>query len=380
MSERHILVINCGSSSIKFALLGETREQPLLSGLAECLGSADALLRWQAGEDKQRLPIPGADHRGALAQLLALIERTAVTLSGIGHRVVHGGEHFTAAHLLDAPTLTAIRSVSALAPLHNPACLQGIEAALSLYPQLPQVAVFDTAFHQSMPAHAYRYAVPETLYREQGVFVRGLGDRAHFAVPGWSQLLVKAGMLLGTPENCAALMQSGQHVLVFPGGGREVMRRKGEDYQLIWKNRSGFARLAIEHGYDIIPFGALGADENFDILLDAGEVSRSRLWTLFDDHLKLSERTRGGDMIPPLVRGIGASLVPRPQRFYFGFGKRISTARLQGRSDDARRVWALREKVAKAIEEQLDMLIDYRQQDRPQNWSSLRRFLAPVRK
>ena len=220
----------------------------------------------------------------------------------------------------------------------------------------------------------------EYLYREQGVFVRGLGDRAHFAVPGWSQLLVKAGMVLGTPENCAALKQSGQHVLVFPGGGREVMRRKGEDYQLIWKNRSGFARLAIEHGYDIIPFGALGADENFDILLDAGEVSRSRLWTLFDDHLKLSERTRGGDMIPPLVRGIGASLVPRPQRFYFGFGKRISTARLQGRSDDARRVWALREKVAKAIEEQLDMLIDYRQQDRRQNWSALRRFLAPVRK
>jgi len=220
----------------------------------------------------------------------------------------------------------------------------------------------------------------EYLYREQGVFVRGLGDRAHFAVPGWSQLLVKAGMLLGTPENCAALMQSGQHVLVFPGGGREVMRRKGEDYQLIWKNRSGFARLAIEHGYDIIPFGALGADENFDILLDAGEVSRSRLWTLFDDHLKLSERTRGGDMIPPLVRGIGASLVPRPQRFYFGFGKRISTARLQGKSEDARRVRALRGKVAKAIEEQLDMLIDYRQQDRPQNWSSLRRFLAPVRK
>ncbi|HWR81208.1 MAG TPA: lysophospholipid acyltransferase family protein [Pseudomonas sp.] len=220
----------------------------------------------------------------------------------------------------------------------------------------------------------------EYLYREQGVFVRGLGDRAHFAVPGWSQLLVKAGMVLGTPENCAALMQSGQHVLVFPGGGREVMRRKGEDYQLIWKNRSGFARLAIEHGYDIIPFGALGADENFDILLDAGEVSRSRLWTLFDDHLKLSERTRGGDMIPPLVRGIGASLVPRPQRFYFGFGKRISTARLQGKSEDARRVWALRGKVAKAIEEQLDMLIDYRQQDRRQNWSALRRFLAPVRK
>ena len=180
MSERHILVINCGSSSIKFALLGETRELPLLSGLAECLGSADAVLRWQAGNDKQRLPMPDADHRGALEQLLPLIEaKAAGKLSGIGHRVVHGGEHFTAAHLLDAPALAAIRSVSALAPLHNPACLQGIKAALSLYPQLPQVAVFDTAFHQSMPAHAYRYAVPENLYREQGVRRYGFHGSSH---------------------------------------------------------------------------------------------------------------------------------------------------------------------------------------------------------
>ena len=218
------------------------------------------------------------------------------------------------------------------------------------------------------------------LYREHGVFLRGLGDRGHFAVPGWSKLLVNAGMVLGTPENCAALMQTGQHVLVFPGGGREVMRRKGEDYQLIWKKRTGFARLAIEHGYDIIPFGSLGADENFEILLDAKDISSSRLWKLLDGYLKLNERTRGGDMIPPLARGIGASLVPRPQRFYFGFGKRISTARLQGKSEDAKRVWALREKVARSIEAQLDMLTAYREQDRPQNWSALRRFLAPVRK
>ncbi|MBF7730471.1 lysophospholipid acyltransferase family protein [Pseudomonas sp. N040] len=220
----------------------------------------------------------------------------------------------------------------------------------------------------------------EHLYREHGVFLRGLGDRGHFLVPGWSKLLVNAGMVLGTPENCAALMQTGQHVLVFPGGGREVMRRKGEDYQLIWKKRSGFARLAIEHGYDIIPFGSLGADENFDILLDARDISSSRLWKLLDGTLKLSERTRGGDMIPPIARGIGVSLVPRPQRFYFGFGKRISTARLHGKADDAKRVWALREKVARSIEEQLEMLTAYREQDRPQNWSALRRFLAPVRK
>ena len=180
MSARHILVINCGSSSIKFALISEHSEHPLLSGIAECLGSVDAELSWQAGAHKQRLGIANADHRAALAQLLPLVQQsTAGSLSGIGHRVVHGGEHFTAAHLLDAPTLAAIRAVSPLAPLHNPACLQGIEAALSLYPELPQVAVFDTAFHQSMPEQAYRYAVPQQLYREHGVRRYGFHGSSH---------------------------------------------------------------------------------------------------------------------------------------------------------------------------------------------------------
>jgi hypothetical protein len=219
----------------------------------------------------------------------------------------------------------------------------------------------------------------EHLYREHGIFLRGLGDRAHFSLPGWRQLLVKSGMVLGTPENCAALMQSGQHVLVFPGGGREVMRRKGEDYQLIWKQRSGFARMAIEHRYDIIPFCSLGADENFDILLDAEDVTSSRLWKQLGTYLDLNGLTRGGDILPPLARGIGTSLLPRPQRFYFGFGKRIATARLRGKSEDTRQVWALREKVASSIEVQRELLLAYRREDRPQNWSRLRRWLAPVR-
>ena len=180
MTARHILVINCGSSSIKFALINEDHETALLSGIAERLGSAEAELRWQSGEHLQFLKIPHADHRQALENLLPEVQQqTAGILSGIGHRVVHGGEHFTAAHVLDAPTLSAIRAVSPLAPLHNPACLQGIEAALSLYPELPQVAVFDTAFHQSMPAQAFRYAVPEHMYREHGVRRYGFHGTSH---------------------------------------------------------------------------------------------------------------------------------------------------------------------------------------------------------
>lgn len=219
----------------------------------------------------------------------------------------------------------------------------------------------------------------EHLYTQYGVAIRGLGDRGHFAVPGWGQFLERHGMVLGSPEHCKALMESGQHVLVFPGGGREVMRRKGEAYQLIWKKRSGFARLAIEHGYDIIPFGSVGPDESFRIWLDANDLTSSRLWEWLDKRAGVAGRTRGGDMLPPLVTGIGPSLIPRPQRYYFGFGPRIPTAQLQGQQDDPDAVWAMREQVAAAVEQQIARLLAYRQEDRLQNWSWLRRRLAPLR-
>ncbi len=159
MPARNILVINCGSSSIKFALVNEAQEQFPLSGLAERLGSADAVLHWQRNGQKDSLAIPGADHRDALAHLLPMVQTAAGGhLHGIGHRVVHGGESFTSARRLDEQVIATIAAIAPLAPLHNPAALQGIEAALKLFPTLPQVAVFDTAFHQSMPEHAYRYA------------------------------------------------------------------------------------------------------------------------------------------------------------------------------------------------------------------------------
>lgn len=220
----------------------------------------------------------------------------------------------------------------------------------------------------------------EHLYTQYGVLLRGLGDRGHFSVPYWGDMLVRNGMVLGTPENCSALMKSGAHVLVFPGGGREVMRRKGEAYRLVWKQRTGFARMAIEHGYDIIPFGSVGPDEAFDILLDADDVMGSPLWKQLAERFKLAERTRGGDMIPPIVRGIGPTLIPRPQRYYFGFGSRISTKRLKGKAGNPRTLWALRERVAGAVEAQIERLLVYREEDRLQHWSALRRWLAPLRR
>ena len=220
----------------------------------------------------------------------------------------------------------------------------------------------------------------EHLYTQYGVMLRGLGDRGHFDVPWWGEMLVRNGMVLGTPENCSALMRAGQHVLVFPGGGREVMRRKGEAYRLVWKQRTGFARLAIEHGYDIIPFGSVGPDEAYDILFDANDVMSTPLWQWLVRRYGVDAKTRGGDMIPPVVRGIGPTLIPRPQRYYFGFGQRISTRRLKGRAGNPKTLWTLREKVARAVEAQIERLLVYREEDRLQHWSPLRRWLAPLRR
>ncbi|MFI7867556.1 acetate kinase [Ectopseudomonas khazarica] len=180
MSARNILVINCGSSSIKFALVNEAQETFILSGLAERLGSPEAVLHWRLGEHKDSLALPGADHRQALSHLLPIVQQAAAgALHGIGHRVVHGGEHFSGASRLDASSLHSIRQIAPLAPLHNPANLQGIEAAMKLFPDLIQVAVFDTAFHQTLPEHAFRYAVPQALYAEHGVRRYGFHGTSH---------------------------------------------------------------------------------------------------------------------------------------------------------------------------------------------------------
>lgn len=218
----------------------------------------------------------------------------------------------------------------------------------------------------------------EHLHTQYGAMLRGLGDRGHFKVPFWGDLLIRHGMVLGSPEVCSALMRAGQHVLVFPGGAREVMRRKGEAYQLIWKQRAGFARLAIEHGYDIIPFGSVGPDESYKILLDANDLLKRDWLRKPAEHFGLLEATRGGDFLPPIPMGLGPTLLPRPQRYYFGFGPRISTAHLNGQANDKDAVWAIREQVADAVRDQISRLRLYRQEDRIQNWSPLRRWLAPL--
>lgn len=171
-----VLVINCGSSSLKYALVSENSDDRIY-GLAENLGSADARIKGvTVGGQPLELTIPNADHEKALETIL---ERLAqYKPQAIGHRVVHGGT-LTKAELLTPEIVERIREATPLAPLHNPAHLVGIDATMRLFPDLPQVAVFDTAFHQTMPAHAYRYAVPKFLYTEHNVRRYGFHGTSH---------------------------------------------------------------------------------------------------------------------------------------------------------------------------------------------------------
>ena len=194
MASRNVLVINSGSSSIKFALVDKNREQFLIQGLAERLGSNDAVLNWQLGDEKHVTRLPNADHKKAFEHLLPLVQKASQgNLVGIGHRVVHGGAHFTKASALNDEVIDVIRRAAVLAPLHNPPGLIGIDAAMTLYPELTQVAVFDTAFHQTMPEHAFRYAVPEHLYKDHHVRRYGFHGTSHMYVSR------KAAAMAGLP-------------------------------------------------------------------------------------------------------------------------------------------------------------------------------------
>ncbi len=167
-----ILVLNCGSSSLKGAVLDAAQGRVFLSCVAEKLGSSDAFMTFKAGGDKHRVALGGGhDHVSAVAALLDELDERGLRrqIAAVGHRVVHGGERFTESTLIDEAVLRDIEACVVLAPLHNPAHILGIRAAQTAFGDLPQVAVFDTAFHQSMPEHAYRYAVPDEWYRRYGV-------------------------------------------------------------------------------------------------------------------------------------------------------------------------------------------------------------------
>lgn len=173
-----VLVINCGSSSVKFALIDPQTEQPLMTGIFECVGATEASLSWTKNGTKSKKPLPNASLIDGLSEVIAVLPAEAKVIA-VGHRVVHGAEEFSGSVLISEPVMAALERCSALAPLHNPANIAGIRAAQKVFPKLPQVGVFDTAFHQTLPKHAYLYPVPYDWYAELGVRRYGFHGTSH---------------------------------------------------------------------------------------------------------------------------------------------------------------------------------------------------------
>ena len=169
MSDKLILVLNCGSSSLKGAVLNKDNGDVLLSCLAEKLNLPDAYITFKINGNKERVELSDApNHTGAVGALLQELKKHGLDsrIGAIGHRVVSAGEEYSESVLIDSKVIDAIERCIPLAPLHNPANLLGIRAAQEIFKGLPNVAVFDTAYHQTMPEHAYTYAIPRKYYRE----------------------------------------------------------------------------------------------------------------------------------------------------------------------------------------------------------------------
>ncbi|MDR2850077.1 MAG: acetate kinase [Verrucomicrobiota bacterium] len=182
-----ILVINAGSSSVKFTLLSMSTDTLLASGMVERIGTPEAnLIYRRPGEPKREQLIAAENHGKALAMIcetLADPERGVVKslqeVDAIGHRVVHGAEEFSDSVLITGDVKASIQRCADLAPLHNPANLDGVVACEAVFPGVPNVAVFDTAFHQTMPKHAYQYAIPQKFYDEYRIRKYGFHGTSH---------------------------------------------------------------------------------------------------------------------------------------------------------------------------------------------------------
>jgi len=187
-----VLIINTGSSSIKIALVEMPSEKLLSEAVAERLGAEGAVLSWKVAGETQRFDLAGADHHAAMAKMLEILFGSVdrASIAAVGHRVVHGGEKFIKPVLLDETVIAEIESLSHLAPLHNPANLLGIQAAMKHLSLIPHIAIFDTAFHHAMPPHACLYAVPYSWYSDYGVRRYGFHGSSHHYVAQQAALLL----------------------------------------------------------------------------------------------------------------------------------------------------------------------------------------------
>lgn len=215
---QHILVLNCGSSSLKYAVVDPQNPHPILEGQAENIGQENAVVSIEYKGNKQTSNITNADHKKALLSIIDLMESPKkegvdIDIVAVGHRVVHGGERFNGSVLINEEVIKGIEACAKLAPLHNPAQLQGILTAQEVF-NVPHIAVFDTAFHQTMPKEAYLYPLPYDAYKKHGVRVYGF----HGSSFRYINDAMKATLRKENPDLVVAHLGNGGSLCAIAGG------------------------------------------------------------------------------------------------------------------------------------------------------------------
>jgi acetate kinase len=267
----HIFVVNSGSSSVKYQLFRLPTEQPVCSGLVERIGLENSVIThkvFSGGEEQvtqRTFDLP--DHEAGLREAVNLLTdpeigviRDPSEVEVVGHRVVHGGESFAATTIITEDVKRDIKRLFPLAPLHNPANYLGIEVAEKIFPQARQVAVFDTAFHQTMPERAFRYALPNSFYTEQGIRVYGFHGTSH------KYVAEQAAQYLSKPAAKLITIHLGNGCsMAAVDGGRSVDTSMGFGplSGLVMGTRSGdldpsiIFHLVNQLGYDVEQVGTL---------------------------------------------------------------------------------------------------------------------------
>ncbi|MGV9677468.1 lysophospholipid acyltransferase family protein [Nocardia sp. NPDC003482] len=195
------------------------------------------------------------------------------------------------------------------------------------------------------------------IWLRRGRLVRGLAENVLMRLGPVRAFVHRLGSVRGTRENCRTLLANGEAVIVFPGGGREAMGRKDEKYALRWEGRTGFARMAIEAGVPILPVAMIGADDVFDVVFDG---DHPLMWPLRRTVEALGIRR---ELTPPLMRGVGPTWIPRPERFYYSIGEAIETTPWRDAPDLDAAAAELQTVVRKGLEEELRFLLDERDRD-----------------
>lgn len=209
----------------------------------------------------------------------------------------------------------------------------------------------------------YPFAIE--LYLQKGIVLRALADSNHFKIPMWREFISnRIGVVEASRTNCAKIMKRKESLVVFPGGTREICKKKGEAYVLKWQDRTGFVQMALQYGYDIIPVAAVGAEEAYTIVKDADEILNETLMGKLLRSSGIAEKIfKNGELLLPFFKGLGSTVIPKPVKLYYSFGHRIETKKYKKKYKDEDIVELIKDKVELTLMHQFQELFRYRDHD-----------------